>query len=133
MQNLASFQQNRNRSGAGSVGKPPKMRYKVGTYVKNKVGALFFIKIAYRKRDNPNEWIYVLEEREKVGDPSTDMSKLLQQSPQAKFSPNDAIVIWELQRDGMQLPGTETFYWFGCSVHTPNKLMIHEYEVVDAP
>lgn len=49
-------------------GKPPKLRFKPGTFLTWK-GQRYEIMYAYRVEDNPHEWRYSLEERDKDSRP----------------------------------------------------------------
>jgi len=58
-----------------SIGKPPKLRYRPGQFFKhNKTNQLYCCLFAFRLKDTPHIWYFLLEERINMGDPSTPLS-----------------------------------------------------------
>ena len=62
-----------NRTKPG-MRKAPKVRYRPGTMLKDEKGQLWCCLQVYRLIENPTVWIYHLEERKTMWDPSTPMS-----------------------------------------------------------
>lgn len=114
-------------------GKPPKLRFKPGQMLKHKqTGEIVCIRVAYRSQANPHEWLFVLEDRENIGKPSTKLSTAVEQL--AGEGMRGCLVIWELVREHncCQLPGTENFYWFGSCSTKSNKHVLNNYQVVSS-
>lgn len=107
-------------------GKPPKLRYKPGSYVlyKNSIHEVMF---AYRIHEKPHEWIFAIEERkslklDKIGDALQRMGA---------GSDTDRIV-YEIFRDHYQV--YEYFRdipFSGDRIHLTNQQMISEVKVVE--
>ena len=113
--------------------KPPKLRYKPGSFVRDKKGQLYCIRTAYRTTEDPHEWVYDLEYREDLGDPRTQMSELCAEVIGQPVG--ICVVVWEpLSRRDLAgtLPGMENAYRFGDSKHVTNKKMLQEYSVVSS-
>lgn len=75
--------------------KPPKLRYKPGTFVQDAKGQLYCIRVIFRLRDNPHEWIYELEYRDHMSDPSTYASTLCGALSGDPHGMSECVVLWE--------------------------------------
>lgn len=53
------------------AGKPPKLRFRPGTFVKYK-GSLCEVMYCYRVQDAPHEWLFCLEERQSLSSVPAD-------------------------------------------------------------
>jgi len=123
------------RTNRPGIGKPPKLRFQAGSFVRNKAsGELFCVRIIYRDSGNPTEWLFVLEEREGL-EPSgktRELDRLLIAHEAAKGEDvTRSVVLWEPQRQSPFL-NPELNLLMNSSVTVSNKQMLNEYEVVSS-
>lgn len=111
--------------------KAPRLRFHPGSVLRQLgTGDLFKIRAAYRTKDNPHEWIYVLDSGCVDRAPSP-LARAVQSM--AGSGMNGCVVCWEPLGAGqaMVIPGTENFYWHGDVLRIPTRRVLHEFETIE--
>ena len=117
-----------------SAGKPPKLRFQIGTYLRYQ-GSLHEIIYAYRVQDTPHEWMYCLEERENLspGEMQRGASPLHGLVVAMGAGATTPRIVYELFRSHQD---ASTFFWdipsAGDQSIVPNKKLIQHATVVSS-
>lgn len=110
--------------------KPPKLKFKPGTFLENKKGELFEILYCYRVRDKPHEWLFCLEDRSGLINPKTPLSTLCSMlSPETRGR-----IEYRLFRSSMDASSEigSNIYAHGDRVCVSNKTLLNDYKVVSS-
>ncbi len=112
------------------AGKPPKLRFRPGTFVKYK-GSLCEVMYCYRVQDAPHEWLFCLEERQSLSSvPADFIGQALNALGAGSTTPR---VVYELFRDSMDaLKFFSDIPRNGNSTIVTNKTMLNEVEIVSS-
>lgn len=112
--------------------KAPKLRFKPGSFVRDQNNQLYCIRIAFRLKGNPNEWMFLLEERKHMGDPSTPASTLIEQSYGGSGTTVCKAVYEPVCHfhDAKDDPDLRNMYQFGNGCFVSNRKMLNEFTVV---
>lgn len=114
--------------------KAPPLRFRPGNFVRRrKHEQLYCVVRVHRLISNPSEWLYLLEERDTLKNPSTPLSIACEKISGKSFS-RAGKIIWEAidKHDDrirfMQLDD----YGFGDRIIETNKTMMQQYELVSS-
>lgn len=116
--------------------KPPKLRFRPGIIVREKGSLqLYCVRVVYRLKENPHEWIYVLEYRSHVGNPSTELSTLCGDLSGDPKGMDACVVLWQPLYSSLDYSSHDlcrNMYHYGDSKAVTNKEMLNNYEVVSS-
>ena len=121
------------------VGKPPKLRFQAGSFVRNKkTGELFCIRVTFRTIDEPTFWKFVLEERDNtdphVAQPGDrgkmDTLLVLHEAVVGKDDPTRSVTITEPLRSSMEWHEEDLL--MNSSLAVSNQTLLNDYEVVSS-
>jgi len=110
--------------------KPPKLRGEAGAFYKKKdYSQIYCLIMAYRLKKEPHIWLYKLEERTSIGDPSTVLSKLCETGTGKNLNTNYG-VLWEPVYDyfdACEKTRDMDRYAFGDSIVVTAKSLKNDY------
>jgi len=119
----------------GPVDKPPKLRFKPGSFVRDKkTKQLYCIRVAFRLREDPHVWYFELEERDDSEAPQikSELAEIIQQQIAKPIL--DACVVLPIPlHNSMDVARHELcrdMYHYGNSKMVNNKSMLNDYEVI---
>ena len=118
--------------------KPPKLRFKPGTFVCQKdKPQLYCIRIAYRLMEDPRVWHYSLEERDSLGSPHTIETHALAAiaGPDAAQQFDACPTLWVPLHSSMDVSQHEQcrdIYHYGSGIHATAQDLINNYEIVSS-
>lgn len=111
-------------------GKPPKLRFRPGQYIRYK-GQLYELMFAYRLKENPREWIFCLEERRNLSGRPKDLIAAVAES--MGLGDSTPRVVYDIFHDGYQvfeffidIPGN------GDRTNVRNKDLLRHGEVISS-
>lgn len=120
--------------------KAPKMRFKIGQFLRCtkadnfcRKGELWCIILAYRLREKPNEWLYLLEVRRDLNNPETPLSQACYAQA---GEPNPNRVIYEPLHSSLDLHGKHgalyNDYCFGDRASRTTKQLLNNFQLVSS-
>ena len=109
--------------------KPPKLRFWPGQFMREKsTGQLYCIMWAYRTVEDPHTWLFQLEERQDLDDPSTMISTHVEREV-GGFKENNERIKWQpVHRNDMMMMGAQDYY-HGDRTTITNKSMLNDFEM----
>lgn len=113
--------------------KAPKLRFHPGNFVRNnKTGDLFCVTLAYRLITEPNVWLFELEIRQNLNNPSNPLSIACETVGE---KPNPSRIIYEPLRDtsdNRYINRTRNDFHFGDSITSTTRELLNDYTLVSS-